>query len=54
MAAETLVFSQEYKAPQPTVPRPHFKLDDVWPVFHAELLQKDATFSREEIYEDRI
>ena len=50
MEAETVVFRRE----DATVDRSLFDLDVVFPVHHAELLQKDATFSREEIYEDRI
>ena len=50
MEAETVVFRRE----DAMVDRSLFDLDVVFPVHHAELLQKDATFSREEIYEDRI
>jgi hypothetical protein len=47
--AETLVFTRKAR-----VDRSLFDLNVVFPVHHAKLLVKDATFSREEIYEDRI
>ena len=49
MAAGTLVFTRKTQ-----VDRSLFDLNVVFPVHHAKLLLKDATFSREEIYEDRI
>ena len=54
MAAETLVFKRPKPACNPKVKREKIDLDKEFPVHHAELLQKGATFSREEIYEDRI
>ena len=53
MAAETLVFKRPKPARAPKVKRAKIDLDKEFHVHHAELLQKDATFSREEIYEDR-
>ena len=50
METETVVFKRE----DGTVDRSLFDLDVVFPVHHAKLLRKDWTFSREEIYEDRV
>ena len=54
MEAEMLVFEGPKFEPMPWEKRGKINLDEFWPVHHAKLLQKDATFSREEIYEDRI
>ena len=53
MEAETVVFKRPKPARAPKVKRAKIDLDKEFHVHHAELLQKDATFSREEIYEDR-
>lgn len=50
MKGEMVVFERPRPVPRPPVKRG--KID--FPVHRAKLLQKDATFSREEIYEDRI
>ena len=50
---ETLVFVRKNPIHRPWTDRSKIDLED-FHVHHAELLQKDATFSREEIYEDRI
>ena len=54
MEAETLVFRSAAASPQS--PDKQSKVDFLsnWPVHHTKLLRKDATFSREEIYEDRM
>ena len=54
MAAKTLTFERPKPARIPRAKRTKIDLDKEFPVHHAKLLRKDATFSREEIYEDRI
>ena len=50
---ETLVFVRKNPIHRPWTDRSKIDLE-AFHVHHAELLQKDATFSREEIYEDRV
>ena len=54
LAAKTLTFERPKPARIPRAKRTKINLDKEFPVHHAKLLRKDATFSREEIYEDRI
>ena len=51
LESETITFTPKNSEP---VDRSLFDLNVVLPVHRTKLLLKDATFSREEIYEDRI
>ena len=51
MESETITFTPKNSGP---VDRSLFDLNVVLPVHHTKLLTNDWTFSREEIYEDRI